>query len=81
MMMNRGSLAVHQFFRVHDFAAERLADRLMAETHAKDGIFPEKRSISDTETPASFGVPGPGEITIWCGCSSAIWSSVISSLR
>ena len=45
------------------------------------GISPAKRWISGTEMPASFGVHGPGEMTMCAGASRAISSSVISSLR
>src|SRR5258706_3607910 len=36
MMADRGSLAVHHLFRVHDNAAESLPDRLVAQADAED---------------------------------------------
>jgi hypothetical protein len=39
------------------------------------------RRISSTEMPASAGVQGPGETTIWVGWSARTSSTVISSLR
>ena len=39
------------------------------------------RAITSFDTPASRGVHGPGEITMWLGFSSATVSGVISSLR
>jgi hypothetical protein len=34
-----------------------------------------------TEIPASVGVQGPGEITIFAGSHATIWSTLIASLR
>jgi hypothetical protein len=49
---------------VHDLAAEGLADRLVAEAHAEHRDRPGEAPISSSETPASFGVHGPGESTM-----------------
>jgi hypothetical protein len=38
-------------------------------------------SITRSDTPASSGVPGPGEMTMRSGVSAAIWSTVNASLR
>ncbi len=45
------------------------------------GITPAKRRIVSIEMPASFGVHGPGEITIRAGASWATPSTVSASLR
>jgi len=45
------------------------------------GMSPVKRWIVGTDTPASRGVQGPGEITIASGRSAAISSRVTASLR
>ena len=37
--------------------------------------------ITSTDTPASFGVHGPGEMTIRSGFSASICATVSSSLR
>ena len=47
----------------------------------KTGVVGPSRSISASDTPASFGVHGPGEITIRCGASRSICSTVSASLR
>ncbi len=45
------------------------------------GIVPAKARIAATETPASFGVQGPGETTMCVGCHAAISGTVTASLR
>ena len=40
-----------------------------------------RRSIVSSVTPASFGVHGPGESTMWEGASASILSTSSSSLR
>ena len=45
------------------------------------GTRPAKRRITSSETPASFGVQGPGESTMRSGASASISSTDISSLR
>ncbi len=45
------------------------------------GVVSPSRSITSTEMPASFGVQGPGEITIASTRFLASASTVISSLR
>ncbi|MNR64151.1 hypothetical protein D3C85_1866920 [compost metagenome] len=45
------------------------------------GVFAPSRSMMSSETPASFGVQGPGEMTMRSGASFAISSTVIASLR
>jgi hypothetical protein len=37
--------------------------------------------MASTQTPASLGVQGPGEKTMWSGSSAAISATLISSLR
>jgi hypothetical protein len=62
--------------RAHDFGAVRRADGLVAEADAEDG----DRGTS-TDTPASAGEQGPGEMMMWLGASTAISSSVTASFR
>ena len=45
------------------------------------GIFPVKYLITSSEIPASFGVHGPGDMTINSGEISSISLIEISSLR
>ena len=45
------------------------------------GVVAPNRSITAIDTPASFGVHGPGEITMRCGASFSISSTVSASLR
>ena len=45
------------------------------------GVVGPSRSIASIETPASFGVHGPGETTSLSGFIAAIWSTVTWSLR
>jgi outer membrane receptor protein involved in Fe transport len=45
------------------------------------GIRALKWRITAQEIPASLGVQGPGEITIFSGPSSAIWSKLIMDLQ
>ena len=47
----------------------------------KIGVVGANRVSTSFEMPASFGVHGPGEMMMCVGFSSAIWSSVIWSLR
>jgi hypothetical protein len=72
---------MHQRLGVNNLAAECLADTLVAETHTQQRNFAGEVLIVATEIPASFGVHGPGETTIYCGFSFSICSTVISSLR
>ena len=68
LVLDLGELAVHRHRRAHDLAAERLADRLMAEADAEDrDRRPTPCSIRSRQMPASFGVQGPGESTIASG--------------
>ena len=61
-------LAVHQRRRAHDLAAIDLADRLVAEADAEDRDRRARRARSASrQMPASFGVQGPGEMTIASG--------------
>ena len=49
----------------HDATAERLPDRLVAEADAEDRDLARRSAGSAArEMPASFGVHGPGEMTI-----------------
>ena len=48
-------------------SAERLADRLVAETDAEDRDLPAAAAIRSRQMPASFGVHGPGDSTIASG--------------
>ena len=41
----------------------------MPETYPKDGQSAFKIRIASSHTPASAGLPGPGEMMIWEGCS------------
>jgi hypothetical protein len=66
---------------VHDAAAEGLADALVAQADAQDGIWPAKRLMVGTEMPASLGVQGPGEMTMRSGCKAATSATLSSSLR
>ena len=45
------------------------------------GTRPAKRRTSSTEMPASFGVHGPGEMTMRSGARRSTSSSVMRSLR
>jgi hypothetical protein len=45
------------------------------------GVVGPSRLISSSDTPASSGVQGPGEITIFSGRSRSISSTVSASLR
>ena len=47
----------------------------------KIGIFPANFSISSKEIPASLGVHGPGDMTMWLGFKVSISLIEISSLR
>ena len=52
-------------------AAVGLADALVAQAHAEDRRRrAPSRSITSSDTPASFGVHGPGEITMRSGASA-----------
>ena len=68
LMPHLGKLAMHRLRRAHDVAAERLADRLMAEADAEDRNGSARPcSIRSRQMPASFGVQGPGDSTIASG--------------
>ena len=45
------------------------------------GISPAKRRIAASEMPASFGVQGPGETTIWAGFIFSMSDTVRALLR
>ena len=45
------------------------------------GVFSAKRKITSQEMPASLGVQGPGEMTIFSGLMSSISSRLIWLLR
>ena len=45
------------------------------------GTRPASRSITASDTPASAGVPGPGETTTWVGDQPSASSGEIASLR
>ncbi len=47
----------------------------------RSGTRPAKASTSAMETPASFGVQGPGESTMRSGASASTPATSISSLR
>jgi len=66
---------VHHLARPHHLATEGLADALMARHTPRIGSLPAKRLIAGTEMPASFGVHGPGEITMRSGASFSISAS------
>ncbi len=73
---------MHDLARAHDAPAEGLADALVAEADAENRHACRRSAGSPrSEMPASFGVQGPGEITIFAGASASMSSSVISSLR
>ena len=82
VVLHRRDLAVHEPRGAHHFAAEHLHHRLMTQAHAEDRYASGERFESSAiETPASRGVPGPGEITrcVWL-CRKAA-STVMASLR
>ena len=59
--------------RAHDLAAERLADRLMAEAHAEDrDLARERADRRPARCRPRSACTGPGEITIASGASSPI---------
>jgi hypothetical protein len=80
-MMDGRSFAVHHFRRSHDSGPKDLGDGLMAKTNAQQRNLTGITAITASEMPDSFGVQGPGEITIFSGINAAISSSVSSSLR
>ena len=64
-------LAVHRRRRAHHLAAERLADRLMAEADAEDrNVSARPCAIRSRQMPASLGVQGPGESTMASGSAA-----------
>ena len=66
-------LAVHDLRGPHDLAAEDLADALVAEAHAEDGTAGRRSArMTSLDTPASSGVPGPGEISTASGSRATI---------
>jgi hypothetical protein len=69
-VLHRRDLAVHQPARPHHLAAEHLDDGLVAEAHAEHRDAPAKALDHAIETPASRGVPGPGEMHRWVGASA-----------
>ncbi len=77
LMMNRRGLAMHDTARFNDITAEHLADTLVSKANAQERILPLNASITAMETPASFGVQGPGDITISSGARASISSTVI----
>ena len=68
VVVDRRRLAVHDPRGAHDLAAEGLADGLVAQADAQDRDL-ARRSVLITSRlmPASFGVHGPGEITMCDG--------------
>ena len=55
---------MHEPRRAHDAAAERLAERLVAEAHAEQRHVGRQRADELEADAGLVGVPGPGEITI-----------------
>lgn len=53
VVMNFAGFAVHDFFRADDFAAERIADGLMAEANTEDGNFAGE-ALDDGHAQAGF---------------------------
>ena len=76
--------------RPHHLAAESLPDALVSQADAEDGngafrtgeaVQPAGPAISSRQTPASFGVHGPGERTSRSGRRARISSASSASLR
>ena len=61
VVMNQGSLAVHELLRPDDPAAEYLADALVPETNPEQGIFPANVFIIAFDIPALQASRGRGK--------------------
>jgi len=72
---------VHDAPGANDLAAERLADARWPRQTPSIGTVPASVFSTSTDTPASLGVHGPGEITMRSGFKAAISATVSSSLR
>jgi hypothetical protein len=71
-VLHRRHLAVHQLLRVHDAAAESLADRLMAEADAEQGNPAGKLANRRQRDAGLRRRAGPGEMTSKAGFRRAI---------
>ena len=70
---------------MHGRSARTTATKVLADAltraHAKQWHFAGKASIICSDTPASLGEQGPGEIITRCGFSVSASSTVMASLR
>ena len=58
-MADRRGFSVHDFARMHDLAAESLADRLMAEAHTQYRDLAGKLAYGRERDPRFSGSAGP----------------------